>query len=64
MAQWVGQQGSEAVVPGSNTSLYLHYLTLIMRQKMVIPPFFCLKIFDALIFLKRRRVPLRNFLVL
>ena len=28
-AQWVGQQGSETVVTGSNPSLYLQFLTLI-----------------------------------
>ena len=37
MAQWVGQQGSEAVEAGSIPSLYLHFLTLLIRPKIVIP---------------------------
>ena len=36
----LGQQRSEAVGPGSNPSLYLHFLTLLKRQKIVIPPFY------------------------
>ena len=39
MAQSVGQQGLEGVGRGSNPSLYLHFLTLLKRRKIVIPPF-------------------------
>ena len=33
MAQWVGQQGFEAVGTSSNPSLYLHFLTRLLRRK-------------------------------
>ena len=38
MAQWVGQQGFEALGKGSNPSLYLHFLIYVLRRKIVIPP--------------------------
>ena len=65
MAQWIGQRGSEAVRLGSNLSLYLHFLTVLIRRKIVIPsPLLCMKKFDTGFFLKSRRVPLRKFSVL
>ena len=37
MAQWVGQQGSEALGTGSNPSLYPHFSILLIRRKIVTP---------------------------
>ena len=60
MAKLIGQQGSEAVCIGSNPSLYLQFLTLLIRRKNVIP-LLCLKIFTTRIFLKPEKVPLWIF---
>ena len=68
MAQSVGQRGSEALGTGSNPSLYLHFFKLFITTENRDPPtllcFLCMKVFDTRIFLKPRRVPLRNFSVL
>ena len=50
-AQFVGQQGWEAVGTGSNPGLYLHFSTILIS-------------FRTKIFLKPGWVPLRHFLVL
>ena len=48
MAQWVGQQGSEALSTGSNLSLYLHFSALLIRREIVTPPSpSCIKIFGT-----------------
>ena len=58
MAQWVGQQGSEKLGMSSNPSVQLHFLSLLIRWKIVTnPQFLCKKIFDTRIFLKPRSVP-------
>ena len=66
MAQWLGQQGFEAICSGSNLSFYLHFLFWIIRGIIVIspPPLLCMKNFDTRIFSIPRRVPLHKFPVL
>ena len=38
MAQWVEEQGSEALDTGSNRSLYIIFSTLVIRREIVMPP--------------------------
>ena len=60
-----GQEGSEAIGTGSNPSLCLEFLTLMIRRKVVIPLLSLMnENFRTRIFLKPERVPLRNFSVL
>ena len=64
MTQWVEQQGSEALVTGSNPSLSPTFFKFINTMKIVISPLLCMKIFDTRVLLKPGRVPLRNFSIL
>ena len=50
---WVGQQSSGPLITGLNSSLYLHFLTLLIRWKILIPPL-CKKIFITKNFLKQK----------
>ena len=63
MAEWVGQLGSEAIGASSNPSLYLHFLPLLIRRKIIVPPL-CMRSFETRCSLKPGRDPLRSFLVL
>ena len=61
MAQWVGQQGSEAAGTGSNPSIYLHSLPLLIRRKIVIPPFYAWELSRPKFFWKPGTVPNQFF---
>ena len=61
LAQWVGQQGFEAVDTGLNPSLYRHFLTQILRRKIVISPLLCIKIFRYTKFSETPKGSPKNF---
>ena len=69
MAQWVGQQGFEAVDTGSNPSLHLHLWQLLRRKIVILPlssPPLIFKLFRSWKSSETQhtRVPLRFFSVL
>ena len=64
MAQWVGQQGFEAVGTGSNPSFYILFNLNITTENRNTSPPPCMKSFDTRNILKPGKVPLRNFSVL